>query len=92
LGDPERIRSQPGGDALTRVLAARSSELAAIARRLDALAEAGALSQPKSMLFSSYVHLHCNRLLAGDRSAEELVLGLLARTRYGLMQAPFSSQ
>jgi thiopeptide-type bacteriocin biosynthesis protein len=92
LGDPERIRSQPGGDALTRVLAARSSELAAIARRLDALAEVGALSQPKSMLFSSYVHLHCNRLLAGDRSAEELVLGLLARTRYGLMQAPFSSQ
>jgi hypothetical protein len=41
LSDPEHIRSQPGGDALKRVLAARSSELAAIARRLDALAAAG---------------------------------------------------
>jgi len=91
LGDPEHIRSQPGGDALTRVLAARNNGLAAIARRLDALAAANALSQPKSMLFSSYVHLHCNRLMAGDRSAEELVLGLLARTRYGLTQAPYSS-
>ena len=92
LGDPEHIRSQPGGDALTRVLAARNNGLAAIARRLDALAAANALSQPKSRLYSSYVHLHCNRLLAGDRLAEEQVLGLLARTRYGLQQAPYSSQ
>src|SRR5262249_13060266 len=92
LDDPEHIRSEPGGDALTQVLAARSSDLAAIAQRLEALAAAGVLSQPKSMLFSRYVHLHCNRLLAGDRSAEELVLSLLARTRYGLTQAPYSCQ
>jgi lantibiotic biosynthesis protein len=90
MGDPEQIRSRPGGDALARVLAARSNELASVTRQLDALAAAGALTQPKSMLFGSYVHLHCNRLLAGDRAAEELVLGLLARTRYGLQQAPYS--
>jgi len=92
LGDPEHIRTQPGGDALARVLAARRNELEPIARRLDALTAAQELSQPKSMLFRSYVHLHCNRLLAGDRSAEEQVLGLLARTRYGLKQAPYFSR
>jgi thiopeptide-type bacteriocin biosynthesis protein len=92
LGDPEQIRNQPGGDALARVLAARRNELEPIARRLDALTAAQELSQPKSMLFRSYVHLHCNRLLAGDRSAEEQVLGLLARTRYGLKQAPYSAR
>jgi thiopeptide-type bacteriocin biosynthesis protein len=92
LGDPEQIRSQPGGDAVARVLAARRNELERIGRRLDELTAAGELSQPKSMLFRSYVHLHCNRLLAGDRSAEEQVLGLLARTRYGLNQASFSAR
>jgi lantibiotic biosynthesis protein len=92
LGDPEQIRNQPGGDALARVLAARRNELEPIARRLDALTAAQQLSQPKSMLFRSYVHLHYNRLLAGDPSAEEQVLGLLARTRYGLKQAPYSSR
>jgi lantibiotic biosynthesis protein len=92
LGDPEQIRNQPGGDALARVLAARRNELETIGRRLDALMAAQALSQPKGKLFRSYVHLHCNRLLAGDRSAEEQVLGLLARTRYGLKQSPYSSR
>jgi thiopeptide-type bacteriocin biosynthesis protein len=92
LGDPERVRSQPGGDALARVLVARRNELETIGRRLDAMMAAEELSQPKSVLLGSYVHLHCNRLLAGDRSAEEQVLGLLARTRYGLKQAPYTSR
>lgn len=92
LGDPEHIRAQPGGDALVRVLAARTDRVIAIGRRLDTLIVAGELAQPKRRLYSSYVHLHCNRLLAGDRLAEEQVLGLLARARYGLTQAPYPSQ
>jgi thiopeptide-type bacteriocin biosynthesis protein len=92
LGDPEQIRAQPGGDALARALAARTDRVVAIGQRLDTLIVSGELVQPKSRLYSSYVHLHCNRLLAGDRLAEEQVLGLLARTRYGLQQAPYSSQ
>jgi thiopeptide-type bacteriocin biosynthesis protein len=92
LGDPEHIRGQPGGDALARVLAARREELAKIGHRLDLLTAAKELSQPKSELCRSYVHLHCNRLLAGDPSGEEHVLGLLSRTRYGLKQAPFFSR
>ena len=92
LGDPEQIRAQPGGDALARALAARTDRVVAIGQSLDALIVTGELAQPKRRLYSSYVHLHCNRLLAGDRSAEEQVLGLLARARYGLMQAPYSSR
>ncbi len=53
IGDPEQIRSQPGGDALTRVLADRRNELGRIARRLDVLAASGELSQQKSALFRS---------------------------------------
>jgi thiopeptide-type bacteriocin biosynthesis protein len=90
LGDPAYLRQQPGGDALALILAARSAELAPVRSRLDALAESGELLQPKESLLRSYVHLHCNRLLAGDWSAEERVLALLERTRYGLDQAPLS--
>jgi len=90
LDDPAYLRRQPGGDALALVLAARSAELAPIGSWLDALAEAGELLQPKEALLRSYVHLHCNRLLAGGWSAEERILALLERTRYGLHQAPLS--
>jgi len=92
LGDPEQIRAQPGGDALARALAARTDRVIEIGQRLDTLIVAGELAQPKRRLYSSYVHLHCNRLLAGDRSGEEQVLGLLARARYGLTQATYSSR
>jgi thiopeptide-type bacteriocin biosynthesis protein len=90
LGDPEAIRSQPGGDAAARALAARRRDFEAAGRRLDDLKAAGLLFQPKVQLFGSYVHLHCNRLLGVDRLAEEQALGLLARTRKGLSQAPLS--
>jgi thiopeptide-type bacteriocin biosynthesis protein len=90
LGDAEWIRSQPGGDAVARALASRRREVEVAGRRLEALEAAGLLSQPRTQLFGSYVHLHCNRLLGVDRQAEEQALGLLARTRYGLSQAPLS--
>ena len=90
LGDIGQVRQHQGGDALARILAARREELAPVSRRLHTLAEAGLLSQRRSALWRSYVHLHCNRLLAGDWSAEQQVLNLLARTRYGLVQAPLS--
>jgi lantibiotic biosynthesis protein len=89
IGDPEQLFARPGGDALARILAARRNEIALIGDQLDALASAGELLQPKSALFRSYVHLHCNRLLAGDRFAEEQVLTLLARARDSLRRAPY---
>jgi lantibiotic biosynthesis protein len=89
LGDAEQLWERPGGDALSRVLAERRNKLAPLARQLDSLASAGALSQAKSTLLRSYVHLHCNRLLGGGRLDEETILALLSRTRYGLSQAPY---
>jgi thiopeptide-type bacteriocin biosynthesis protein len=91
LGDPEQLHARPGGDALARVLDARRNELAGVRDQLDALARAGELLQPKSTLFRSYVHLHCNRLFASDRSAEEQILALLERTRDGLSRAPYGA-
>jgi thiopeptide-type bacteriocin biosynthesis protein len=87
LGDPEYVREKPGGDALARILATRSKELAPIGRELDALEDRGELGQRKADLIGSYVHLHCNRLLASNWSLEELVVGLLGRTRQGLNQS-----
>jgi len=87
LGDPDRLAAQPGGDALAYVLAGRGRELADLAKRLRVAAEAGDLSQTPTAMYRSYVHLHCNRLLAADPSAEDLVLELLKRTRYGLGEA-----
>jgi thiopeptide-type bacteriocin biosynthesis protein len=91
LGDPEEMRSQLGGDALARTLAARRHALEEVGRRLAEMEAAGLLFPPKAKLFGSYVHLHCNRLLGVDRTAEEQALGLLARTRNGLSRAPLSS-
>jgi thiopeptide-type bacteriocin biosynthesis protein len=91
LGDPEGIQNQRGGDAVARVLAAQRRESEAAKQRLDELEAAGLLFQPKTQLFSSYVHLHCNRLLGVDRMAEEQALGLLARTRNGLSRGPLFS-
>jgi thiopeptide-type bacteriocin biosynthesis protein len=90
LGDPEHLPSQPGGDALARLLAARRDDLAIICSRLDALAAAKQLSEPKSSLVRTFVHLHCNRLLGANPSMEQQILDLLGRTRDALNRAPLS--
>jgi len=90
VGDPGHLRQQPGGDALARALAARRDELSSPAKRLNKLAETKKLSQPLSVLFRSYVHLQCNRLLGGGSTEEDQIIGLLQRTQYGLSQAPLA--
>jgi thiopeptide-type bacteriocin biosynthesis protein len=90
LGDAEHLRSQPGGDAFARVLDARRNGLATINSKLDALAAAKELFQPKSALVRTCVHLHCNRLLAVNQPTEDQILDLLGRTRHALDQAPLS--
>jgi thiopeptide-type bacteriocin biosynthesis protein len=88
LGDPRQLSAEPGGEAVAQVLAARRGALAPIAQRLDGLTERGELGQPRSKLYQSFVHLHCNRLLGSDWSTERQVIGLLLRTREGLDRAP----
>jgi thiopeptide-type bacteriocin biosynthesis protein len=84
LGDPERLPAEPGGAVVASVLAARRAALAPVADRLRDLADRGELTQKPSALYSSYVHLHLNRLLGSDGGSEREVLGLLLRTREGL--------
>jgi thiopeptide-type bacteriocin biosynthesis protein len=88
LGDPRQLLAEPGGEALARVFAARRAALAPIVGRLDESMERGALGQPKSKLYQSFVHLHCNRLLGSGSATEQQLIGLLLRTREGLAKAP----
>ena len=88
LGDPARLLAEPGGEAVAQVFAARRQALMPVAQRLHALTERGELGQPTSTLYQSFVHLHCNRLLASDWSLEQQLMGLLLRTREGLHTAP----
>jgi thiopeptide-type bacteriocin biosynthesis protein len=88
FADPEQLRTRPGGDALAQVFGVRRRALAEVGPRLDALAQTGELSQSRSSLLRSYVHLHCNRLLTGGQADEETTLALLARVRSALSHAP----
>ena len=91
LGDRARLRQLPGGDALARALARRDHELSRPAQQLRELIGGGQISQPPDTLHSSYVHLHCNRLLGPTGPGEIQVIGLLRRASYSLSQAPLHS-
>jgi len=87
LGNPEVLPTLTGTE-VAQVLDARSTAVAKAARRLDQLATRGDLTIAKGLLCQSYVHLSCNRFLGGNWSGENLILGLLLRTREGLARAP----
>jgi thiopeptide-type bacteriocin biosynthesis protein len=84
LGDPCRLLAEPSGAQLMEVFAARRAALARIAERLAELLEHDELGQAPSVLYRSFVHLHCNRLLGPDGPDEQQVIGLLVRTWQGL--------
>jgi thiopeptide-type bacteriocin biosynthesis protein len=80
--------AEPGGDELARVLDERRRALEPIASQLDAGAGSGELNRDKAALFTSYVHMHCNRLLGIEPRLEERVLQLARRTSESLLRAP----
>jgi thiopeptide-type bacteriocin biosynthesis protein len=84
LGSPEQLMAQRNGAAIAGVLAERRAALAPAALRLARLEAAGGLGQGRNVLYRSYVHLHCNRLLGANQAAETMIIGLLARTLDGL--------
>lgn len=88
LGDPQALSSEPGGEALGRVLHARHAALAPLARHLHALERDGRLTKAVDRVCESYVHLHCNRLLGVGPPTEQRVLGLALRTAAGLAATP----
>lgn len=84
LGNADRWERQPGGPDLADVFARRRGQLIRIARRFSELQSSGELSRSLPTLCQSFMHLHLNRLLAGDGPTERRILGLLWRTRQAL--------
>lgn len=70
VGDPSWLRSQEGGAAIDEQLRSRQSALSLPVEQLKRLEAAEALWCPLQSIISSYVHMHCNRLLGVDRGAE----------------------
>jgi thiopeptide-type bacteriocin biosynthesis protein len=84
LGNAQYLSDEPGGKQLVQAFEKQQEALTPIAARLRGLAEQGAVTVSLDALYSSYIHMHCNRLLGTDRAAERKVMGLLLRTREGL--------
>jgi lantibiotic biosynthesis protein len=84
LQGPEYLSERGGDKAIAPLFSRQQEALGPLAMRLSELEKEGELSQPLSELYSSFVHLHCNRLLGTDPAVERMVLGLLLRTREGL--------
>lgn len=89
LNDPASfLATLAGGREVLLVLEKRREEVLPVAEQLATLDRQEVLSQSFTSLYSSYVHMHCNRLLGLNRLAEEEVIGLLLRTYEGLERAP----
>jgi len=67
-----------------KILDERSARLAPVAERLRELEKADRLTRSRSEIASSLVHMHLNRLLRGNNTAQELVIcDFLARLYEG---------
>lgn len=87
LLDGNGLRALPGGPALGDALASLRASAASLARTASELERRGVLRRPGDELAASVVHLHLNRLLGTDRSAEHRVLGLLWRLQHGIVRS-----
>jgi thiopeptide-type bacteriocin biosynthesis protein len=64
------------------ILRDRSTRLAPVAERLLQLETDGLLTIPRATIASSFLHMHLNRLLRGDNTAQELVICDFLRRLY----------
>ena len=90
LGDTAAVAATAGGQDLLRIFAERRAELRAVSQRLERLALDGQLTQPPSVLYRSYIHLHCNRILDPAGAPELQLIDMLRRVREGLARAPLA--
>jgi len=80
-----------GSEPLAALLDDFVAKLRPHGERLDGLRARGALSWPDAdVLHASFVHMHCNRLLGIDHTAERRSVGLLHRTLDTLARAPLA--
>lgn len=80
--------ASPAASSLRTILSEREQTLAPIAAAFRHLALDSRLDRELDDVYSSLVHLHCNRLGGINQAWEQLVFGLLLRTREGLDRAP----
>ncbi|WP_220191853.1 lantibiotic dehydratase [Ktedonospora formicarum] len=88
LSSAENNFQTVGDEAMANSYLASQTPLLHVADRLEEALSRGELTQPVSHLYSSYVHLHCNRLLGINAKAERMALELLLRIREGLDKTP----
>jgi thiopeptide-type bacteriocin biosynthesis protein len=90
LGDTSAwLVAKPFGAAIESALGQRRSDVAELARTLRRLSTDRRLSQSPESLGASFTHLQLNRV--GAAADERALLGLLHRTRAGLLKAPLMS-
>ena len=88
LGGPEGVEAL-GGVRLAALLDRFVAELRPHGERLAALRESETLRWPSpDALHASLAHMHLNRLVGPDRSAERRTVGLLHRALDSLSRAP----
>ncbi|MEU3724443.1 lantibiotic dehydratase [Streptomyces sp. NPDC031705] len=78
--------------AAARLLDARRKTLAPAVSLLDSLANRNHLNRTWTELCQSYIHMHLNRLLGGDRTQEHITLDLLRRTHESLARCPLTTE
>jgi thiopeptide-type bacteriocin biosynthesis protein len=81
------LKEIPMGDAIQNALFRRAQDLSEAKTRLSHLVQEQGNGMSAGRLFTSYAHLHINRI--GMASAEQMILNLLFRTRNSLVNAPF---
>ena len=84
----EFLAKYESGFKLAAILEERREAVFAATQELRELANTGQLGQPLDDLFSSFVHLHVNRIGGADALPEQTILSLLLRTQESLAKAP----
>lgn len=74
-----------GGEELIHIFTECNKRMNPIRHNLQELSSRGALDKPLAKLYSSYVHMHCNRLMGTDLQLERTVMELVSRTIQGLV-------
>jgi thiopeptide-type bacteriocin biosynthesis protein len=77
-----------GMEMLAHALETRRHALQPLRSQLDDLTQQRQIRVPKTALCASYVHMHCNRLLAADTATEKNVFRLATRALLSLSRAP----
>ncbi|QBD82911.1 hypothetical protein EPA93_45900 [Ktedonosporobacter rubrisoli] len=92
LGAPAALSTLAGGEHIEKIFSSQNVSMIRIAQQLAEAASQQELSQSLTGIYSSFVHMHCNRLLGLKREEEQMAYHLHRRIREGLEKAPLVVQ